>query len=159
MTAGLGLAALAALAALTGCSSGHSTVAVGGTSAPSTASRPTTASTLPTAPTTVRGQMTTVPDCGTGAYEPPTLLIVCGDGTTTATDVTWSSWSDSAASGTGDVNLVTGGRSSTAPARLQLSEVVDGSGGPQFTVLDVTWTGTSPDGHPTDTFRLAAGSG
>jgi hypothetical protein len=108
-----------------------------------------------TAPTTVAGQVPTVPNCGGGAYEPRTLLIVCGVGTTMATGVAWSSWTASTATGNGDVHLTTGGQQVVSPAVLQLSEVRYGSNGPQFSLLTVTWTGPSPDGRPTDTFHLA----
>jgi hypothetical protein len=97
----------------------------------------------------------TVPDCGGGAYKPATLLIVCGNNTTMATDVTWSAWTASGAAGSGTVHLVNAGASATAPGRLALSDVVNGPIGPQFTLLTVVWTGTSPDGKTTDTFRLA----
>jgi hypothetical protein len=107
-----------------------------------------------TTPTTVAGQLPTVPNCGGGAYEPHTLLIVCGVGTTMATGVAWSSWTTSAAAGKGDVHLTTMGHQVTAPANLQLSDVRFGTSGPQFTLLRVTWTGPSPDGRPSDTFNL-----
>jgi hypothetical protein len=98
---------------------------------------------------------TTVPNCGGGAYKPATLLIVCGVNTTTANDVTWSSWTASAAAGSGTVHLVEPGSTATAPGRLALSDVVNGTVGPQFTLLTVSWIGASPDGKSTDTFRLA----
>jgi hypothetical protein len=97
----------------------------------------------------------TVPDCGGGAYKPATLLIVCGNNTTMATNVTWSAWTASGASGSGTVHLVNGATSATAPGRLALSQAATGPLGPQFTLLTVTWIGPSPDGKASDTFRLA----
>jgi hypothetical protein len=46
------------------------------------------------------------------------------------------------------------GQPASAPATLTLGDVVDGSVGPQFTLLTVTWTGTSPDGKRQDVYRL-----
>jgi hypothetical protein len=97
----------------------------------------------------------TVADCGGGSYEPATLLIVCGVGTTMATGVHWTSWDTTGATGTGNVHLVTSALAATAAARLSLSQVVGGPTGPQFTLLKITWTGKSPDGRATDTFSLA----
>lgn len=133
-----------------GCGSAHQSVASSTTNPPgppTTAGPPTTPSTAATLPT--------VPNCGAGAYKPARLLIVCGDATTMATGVSWSSWDATTATGTGTVHLVTGAVTRTAPARLVLSQVTAGSGGLHFTLLTVTWSGTSPDGHPTDTFHLA----
>jgi hypothetical protein len=146
----------AVVASLAGCgSTSHQTttatsVASAAPSAPSTTASPPTSA----APTTV-ALMTTVPNCGGGAYKPATLLIVCGVNTTTATNVTWSTWTASGAAGSGTVHLVKAGSSATAPGRLALSDVVTGPTGPQFTLLTVAWIGTSPDGNATDTFRLA----
>jgi hypothetical protein len=122
----------------------------------STAAPPTSAPATTTA-TTVAHQVPTVPNCGGGAYKPATLLIVCGDDTTMATGVSWQSWDATGAAGTGTVRLNAGGTAKTAAARLALSDVVQGGVGPQFSVLTVTWSATSPDGHPTDVFRLSPG--
>ncbi len=140
--------------ALAGCgSTSHQTTTA--TSVPAvTTEPPTTVSTPSSAPTSVP-LMTTVPNCGGGAYKPATLLIVCGVNTTTATNIAWSIWTASAAAGSGTVHLVQTGTSATAPGRLTLSDVVNGPIGPQFTLLTVVWIGTSPDGRATDTFRLA----
>jgi hypothetical protein len=122
-------------------------------SAPSTAGPATSAP-----PTTTPGGTPTVFDCGGGAYEPATLVVVCGTGTTIVTGVAWSSWTASEAAGTGTVHL---GSSSAPgrPAKLTLSDAVATPQGPQFSVLTATWTGPSPDGKPSETFRLAvAGS-
>jgi hypothetical protein len=151
------LIALAALAALVaggaacGSGSGHADVATGAT--PTTeAPAATTTRAAPTTAATTR--LPTVPNCGGGAYEPRTLLIVCGSGATMATDVAWRSWQPAAASATGTVHLQVNGRTVAAPAVLMLSEVVNGPVGPQFTLLTVTWTGAAPDGKPSDAYHL-----
>lgn len=110
------------------------------------------------APTTrpaTPGLTPTVPNCGGGAFEPKTLLIVCGGPVTVATGVAWSSWGTQSAAGTGTVEVSPRGRPVTAVARLLLSQVRSGSSGPQFTLLTVTWTGPSPDGHPSDVYHLS----
>jgi len=144
-----------------GCGSSHPSSAVAtGHGTTSAAPPPSPATTRPTGPLTP-----TVPDCGGGAYEPKTLLIVCGTvtggtgpGTTMATNVSWASWSQSGASGAGIVNLRVGGQSVTTPARLDLSTVVTGAMGPQFSLLTVTWTGRSPDGRLVDVYHLQPGA-
>jgi hypothetical protein len=97
-----------------------------------------------------------VPNCGGGAYQPKTLLIVCGSGSTgtMATGVSWRSWGTSTASGSGTVQLTVNGHPASAPATLLLSEVVDGPVGPQFSRLTVTWTGTPPDGKQQAVYSL-----
>lgn len=140
LAGGLGLAA---------CGSSSHPVGVG------TTTMVTTASTVPvTTPTSVH--MPTVSECGGGAYKPTTLLIGCSGGTTTVTGISWTSWSSSAASGTGTVHLQVGGKPVQAAAHLTLGTVVSGSVGPQFTRLTVSWIGTSPDGHSQDSYSLSS---
>jgi hypothetical protein len=144
------LAALVGGVAACGSATRSSGVATGTTFAPAVPAARTT----PPAPTTTVALLPTVPNCGGGAYEPKTLLIVCGSGTTMATDVAWRSWQPATASGTGTIHLQVNGHPVTAPAALSLSQVVKGPVGPQFTLLTVTWTGTAPDGNPRDTYHL-----
>ncbi|HET9077044.1 MAG TPA: hypothetical protein VFN68_08930 [Acidimicrobiales bacterium] len=106
-------------------------------------------------PTSLSQQVPTVFNCGGGAYEPKTLLVVCGVATTTATGISWTSWTGSGATGSGTVNLSGSSGHGSGPATLKLSKVVQTGNGPQFSLLDVTWTGSSPDGHPSDQFKLA----
>ena len=129
-----------------------------GVSSPGTTVRPgATMITVPETTTTVAVTPTAF-NCGGGAYEPSTLIVVCGINTTTVTGAKWSSWTSEQATGTGTVNLGAG-HPGGDPASLVLSDVVTTSGGPQFSTLVVTWTGTSPDGQPTQTFHLpTAGS-
>jgi hypothetical protein len=157
-TTGLAAVAVAAIAlslAAGGCgSSGHAATATAPLGATSTVpgASPATA-----APTTVAGQLPTVPNCGGGAYKPQTLLIVCGAGTAMATGVTWDAWGATSASGAGKVHVEVGGRPASGAGRLVLDMVAVGPVGPQFRRLTVTWTGPSPDGHAQDTYSLAAG--
>jgi hypothetical protein len=71
-----------------------------------------------------------------------------------ATGVSWHSWGSSTASGSGTVQLTVNGHAASAPATLLLSDVVNGSVGPQFSRLTVTWAGTSPDGKQQDVYSL-----
>jgi hypothetical protein len=149
----IGLVATAGLVITgAGCSSG--TIRSSATTGPAATRPPSTTGSISTTQTTVAGQLPTVPNCGGGAYKPQTLLIVCGVGTTMATGVMWSSWTSTAAAGTGEVHLTTGGTQVSGQADLRLSDVRVGASGPQFTLLTVAWTGMSPDGRPTDTFNL-----
>lgn len=98
----------------------------------------------------------TVPDCGAGAYRPATLLVTCVTGGVVVTGLEWSSWGPSTAAGSGTVHMTVGGQPVSGQAGLALSDVVTASTGPQFTVLTVTWSGRSPDGHATDTYHLGS---
>jgi hypothetical protein len=71
-----------------------------------------------------------------------------------ATGVTWRSWGQSTASGSGRVQVSVNGRAVSVPATLLLTNVVNGPVGPQFTRLTVTWTGPPPDGRSQDTYVL-----
>ncbi len=147
-------ALVTAAAVLAGCGG-----SAGSHTAVSTVS-PSASRTVVTAPPTSLTQLVpTVFDCGGGAYEPKTLIVVCGVATTTVTDVNWTSWTGTAASGTGTVHLGGSAGHGSGPAELALSKVVQSGSGPQFSQLQVTWTGASPDGRPSDTFKLAVAPG
>jgi hypothetical protein len=156
--AAAGLVAIAFTIAAGGCgSSGHGT-AVGTSGSSTTGATAVSATTRPASPTTVAGQLPTVPNCGGGAYKPQTLLIVCGNDTTMATGVAWDAWGRTSASGAGTVHLVVAGHAATGAAHLVLDTVSTGPVGPQFSRLTVTWSGQSPDGHAQDTYRLSPGA-
>jgi hypothetical protein len=53
--------------------------------------------------------------------------------------------------------LEVNGQATSSPATLELGTVVKGPVGPQFTVLTVTWQGSSPDGKAQDTYHLQLG--
>jgi hypothetical protein len=148
VAAGVGVVVAAAVL-VTGCSSSRP----GASSGPTSGAVPTTEAGRPagSAPTTTPPLTPTAYNCGAAAYEPATLLIVCGVGTSMATGVKWSDWTSTSASGHGEV-AVTG--RPPHPASLRLGSVVATGAGPQFSLLTVTWSGTSPDGHPADTFHL-----
>ncbi|MDE3203027.1 MAG: hypothetical protein KGQ66_02260 [Acidobacteriota bacterium] len=138
-------AVVASAALLAACSSSsHIGVSAPAAQTSTSLSSSTTAGAPPLTPT--------VYDCGGGAYEPVRLLITCGVATSMATGVSWQSWTSTGAQGQGQVDLTGHG---PTPATLELGQVVTTSSGPQFSQLTITWTGSSPDGHPVDTVKLA----
>lgn len=151
LTGSLGVVLVSVLG-LAGCSSSGRPVAT--KPRPVAAASPAPSSTATTQP----ARMTTVFNCGGGAFQPSTLFVVCGDGTTNITGARWVSWTPAGATGTGTVNLVSGGHTATGTAKLQLGQVDQTPSGPQFSELTVTWTGSSPDGHAVDRFHLAVAS-
>ena len=151
----VGMAALMALG-LSACGSSSSKA---GTS-PATALNPSPATVVTVPPTTVTGGgvVPTVFNCGGGAFEPATLLVTCGDvatsDVTTVMGAKWASWAAAGATGTGTVSARVDGHKVQGPASVTLGSVVTTENGPQFSSLLVTWTGSSPDGHPTDRFAV-----
>jgi hypothetical protein len=112
----------------------------------------------PTSTTNPESFQVTVPDCGAGAYRPTTLLITCANGGTMATGLKWTTWTPAGAKGTGTVHVQVSGQQQSGEANLELSNVSDnGTSGPQYTLLVVTWVGRSPDGHTSDSFQLGNG--
>ncbi len=155
--AALGLALLAAI--LTGCGPTRHQAVVGAGSNASASTTPATVAPASMPATTVAHQLPTAPNCGGGAYKPATLLIVCasGDQAVMATGVTWRSWGDTAALGSGTMHVVVHGQPAARPATLRLAGVTTGSVGPQFTQLTVTWIGSSPTGAPRAVYHLQPG--
>lgn len=148
----IGLLATVAAVGLSACASSSGSATSSQTSSVVTVQPvPQTVTTTPA--TTLAGQVPTLFNCGGGAYQPATILVVCGVATTTVTGVKWTSWTATGASGTGTVHLT--GQSGGTPANLSLSAVVSTPNGPQFSVLEATWTGASPDGKPSEVFHLA----
>lgn len=126
---------------------------------PPTTGAPATSVADSTSTSSTAALQTTVPDCGAGAYRPQTLLVTCVTDGITVTGIEWSTWASSGAAGAGTVHMTVGGRQESGQASLTLSKVEEtGPGGPRFSLLTVTWTGRSPDGHASDTYQLATGS-
>ena len=131
---------------------------VASTTAASTA--PTTATTTTTL-VTVPGQATTVvADCGSGAYQPARIVVTCGNGAVVATEIHWSQWTVSQASGTSVVQVNTCQPSCAAQSakpfngRVALSDPVGTSHGPRFAHLTITWTGPLPYGQASNSYSL-----
>ena len=96
-----------------------------------------------------------IANCLKPRFEPRNVTIACGDGSLLATGVSWSSWTQKSAvgTGTGDINdcnpdCVDGTRHS-APIELQLTKPRKCSNGRRlFTRLRYTWTAGAPVGPP-----------
>jgi len=92
--------------------------------------------------------------------EPPSIIVACADAGIGVQGLTWSRWTSTAASGSGQVwwndctpDCATG-TVHHYPASVALSDVQPSPGGAAFSVLTVTYTGAEPDGKPVDTFQL-----
>jgi hypothetical protein len=98
-----------------------------------------------------------VDDCNNaGRVEPRTIQLTCGDGSAVASDLAWSRWSASAATGHGVINQVScvpncaSGKDVAYRVDLTLSKPVrTQNGAVDFTRIVVTFLGKSPDGVST----------
>ena len=167
-------AALMAALALGACGSSSTTVGAGGSTTSSTGSgassstasipsgtQTTVATTAPTSSTTAGGLATeVVSDCATGAYKPARIVATCPTTKVVVTDISWTTWTASAASGTASAQ-VDGCQPTCAaqsavpyPATVALSDPVSSARGPRFSRLTLTWSGKGPFGHPSDAYAL-----
>lgn len=100
------------------------------------------------------------PQGTTSTMEPPAIVLACGDGNAGVKDMSWSSWSSTSATGTGDVYLndcspnCAGGTFHDYPATITLSDVVGSQAGRLFSHMHVVYTGAGPRGHATDDFEV-----
>jgi hypothetical protein len=91
-----------------------------------------------------------------GRVEPGTIQLTCGSGTTVAQGLSWSQWSQGAATGHGTINEVScvpncaKGKDVAYRVALTLSKPVRAhSGARYFTRITVTYLGKSPTGTRT----------
>jgi hypothetical protein len=83
-------------------------------------------------------------DCEYPAYKPETIMIYCGDGGAYIDKVTWNSWGQEGASGTGEYykNLCkpdcADGKIAHAPVNVRLSELTPRKGKYYLRTLDMT---------------------
>jgi hypothetical protein len=104
---------------------------------------------------------TVVADCGTTAYEPQRIDVTCTNSSVVATEIRWSGWSSTRATGTAVVELnrcqPTCSASSAVPypASITLTDPVMSAGGARFSQAQITWSGSLPLGHPSDTYALS----
>lgn len=115
----------------------------------------------PTDTTGVLAECTQAPPQGTTAsMEPPSIVLACGDGNAGVKDMSWSSWTATSATGTGDVYLndctpnCAGGTFHDYPATITLSDVVGGPAGRLFSNMHAVYSGAGPQGHSTDDFEV-----
>jgi eukaryotic-like serine/threonine-protein kinase len=138
------------------------TTAAPTTTAPATTTVPTTASASTSTTSVASGVVKVIADCQNPAYEPTTIILACADGGITATQISWTSWGATSATGTSVIqaNLCNPncaqGTMGSFPANITLSSVTSGSGGGLFSTLTAVFTGASPTGSPTQTFSISA---
>ena len=122
------------------------------TSSPATATASPSASAAPTlAPATPATGLPTALDCagGTPAVRPASLLLACGDGNTLLRQITWSSWTESGATGQAEFSENTcspncaSGQFSDTPVQVTLSGVRMSGAGRCFSTLVTSRTGSS----------------
>jgi hypothetical protein len=94
-----------------------------------------------------------IANCAKPKFEPANVIIACGDASLGATNITWSSWTQKSAvgTGTGQINDCTPdcvhGTTRMAPMQLSLSKPKRCSNGRRlFTKLRYTWTSGAPVG-------------
>jgi hypothetical protein len=94
-----------------------------------------------------------ISNCAKGKFEPKNVIIACGDASLGARGMTWSSWTQKSAVGTGtgeqnDCNPdCVHGTTKTAPMELRLSKPQRCRNGQRlFSKLHYTWTAGAPVG-------------
>lgn len=93
-------------------------------------------------------------DCTSGhSEEPSSIVVTCADAGTTLSDVSWSSWGNDTASGTGtaevndcDPNCAAGSTKSYPDVSVELSAPEDCEGQRQYTELKLTYGSERPPG-------------
>ena len=107
--------------------------------------------------------MRVLSDCQNPSYQPATILLACGDGSSVATQIRWSSWGPTSATGTAVIRQAlcnpncAQGSEGTFPASITLSGVQSaGSSGQLFSILTATFSGASPTGTPSETYNIGA---
>jgi len=148
--------ALLVVVGVAGCGGKDTTPLASGipsTTAPSTTLPPIT---FDTTTTPVGTEATVLADCRTFQARPAEIIGACGDAGIIFSDLRWDTWQASGATGTGSVHLLlcdpacASGGAYDGPARVELGRPV----GRTFSEIVVTWVGTQPFGHPTDTYSL-----
>jgi hypothetical protein len=126
------------------------------TTAPSSATTSTTV-----APTTTAAPVDVIANCTSATYEPATIILACGDGGVSATQISWSAWGATSATGTSIIkaNLCNPdcaqGSTGSFPATITLSGVTSGASGQIFSTLTASFSGASPNGNPTESYSLS----
>jgi hypothetical protein len=92
------------------------------------------------------------------SVKPTTIVLACGDGNALLTHLTWSSWTPTTATGSGDYTHNTctpdcaDGTFVSSPAGVRLAYPVETSAGREFATISYTYPDSSaPGGSFTDT--------
>src|SRR4051812_31556115 len=150
----VGMGLLVAVAVLmSACGSSHST-AKAAPGAPAPASITPSATTGAASPAATTATIYLAQDGGqrSGAAIRPKNASLTGDGTLYVNSMTWQSWTDTSALGTGTGALddcspsCAGGTVTHEPAQLRLDRPVTACGTRYYSRAVVTWTGTVPRG-------------
>jgi hypothetical protein len=103
-------------------------------------------------------------NCAKPKFKPANVILACGDASLGATGVSWTSWTQKAAvgSGTGQLNDCNPdcvrGKVKTAPMSLRASKPQTCSNGRRiFTKLAYTWTSGAPVGNVPDQGSVPVG--
>jgi hypothetical protein len=103
-------------------------------------------------------------NCAKAKFEPPNVILACGDASIGATGVTWNSWTQKAATGSGTGQLndcnpdCAHGKTKTGPMTLRASKPKTCSNGRRiFTKLAYAWTGGAPVGNVPDSGSVPVG--
>jgi hypothetical protein len=89
--------------------------------------------------------------CANPTYKPPQIIVTCADANTVVRGITWKSYGDKTADGSGTANVnacdpnCAAGRFQMFPAAVKLSAPEDcAKDSAQFTHLVMTYTGAQP---------------
>jgi hypothetical protein len=118
-------------------------------------------STLPNGDAKPQSTVAIIDDCGNvGRIEPSSIMLLCGDGTATATSLSWTQWTSQQAIGKGQVNIVNcvpdcaNGTDIAYHVTLRLSEPVRAhSGARYFTRIALSYLGKGPSGARTSVYK------
>lgn len=102
------------------------------------------------APSNAAPLTTFINDCGDLAQKPSDVVLRCADGYSMVTDVKWSSWKKSRATGRGTFEQ--GAKS--YPARITLNAPKTQSGQRVFTRMVVSFIGKGPKGKKSQIFKI-----
>jgi hypothetical protein len=93
-------------------------------------------------------------NCAKAKFKPANVILACGDASLGATGVTWTSWTNKSATGTGTGQLndcnpdCAHGKPKTAPMQLTATKPRTCSNGRRiFTKLSFVWTSGAPVGN------------
>ena len=110
------------------------------------------------------GKPLLIGNCAKPKFKPANVILACGDASLGATGVSWTSWTQKSAvgSGTGQLNDCNPdcvhGKTKTAPMSLRASKPRTCSNGRRiFTKLAYTWTSGAPVGNVPDSGSVPVG--
>jgi hypothetical protein len=94
-----------------------------------------------------------VADCKKPSEEPKSITIACGDGNFVITDITWDSWGDEEAGGTGTAEVnpcepnCAESKMANYIAGVTVSDIGDCDGEPSYRKIEVDFQDEAPPGY------------